>query len=234
MIFLMSIACGILFNSLYNRINLSLEYETRIYALYQKLLCNYAPLLVIAVGTAQLLEWNVSIKPCVFLNLFSITKSHNTWIKSNSIVKEDNTINRQWWLQYLSAGFWKPERRKVKTQSRRTMSTKGGYMVPLIVQSSGVLAKMMRVEAEHWSNPDINVKVIWRGRRTMLRQQQRANPTAPPYCYKDECWMCQQHDTFLRCQPAMFSLDTTAIIPTARPDIQAYDSQVKAHEPLLT
>ena len=98
-------------------------------------------------------------------------------------------------------GFRKLERRKEKIQSRRTWSTKGGYTAPIIVQSTpgGVLAKMMREVAEKESTPEIRFKVIERGGTTLIRQLQRANPTAPPKCSKADCGPCQQGDTYLRC-----------------------------------
>ena len=99
------------------------------------------------------------------------------------------------------SGYRKLERRKEKIQSRRTWSTKGGYTAPIIVQSTpgGVLAKMMREVAEQESTPDIKFKVIERGGTTLIRQLQKANPTAPPRCSKDDCGMCSHQDTYLRC-----------------------------------
>ena len=98
-------------------------------------------------------------------------------------------------------GFRKLERRQEKIQSRRTWSTQGGYTAPIIVQSTpgGVLAKLMREVAEKESTPDIKFKVIERGGTTLIRQLQRANPTAPPKCSKTDCGICSQEDSYLRC-----------------------------------
>ena len=79
--------------------------------------------------------------------------------------------------------------------------TKGVYTAPIIVQSTlgGVLAKLMREVAEKESTPDIKFKVIERGGTTLIRQLQRANPTAPPKCSKTDCGICSQEDSYLRC-----------------------------------
>ena len=99
------------------------------------------------------------------------------------------------------AGYKKNERRKQKQLKKKTWSTKGGYIAPIIIPSTpdGKLAKMLRKVAEEESENGIKFKIIEKGGLTMEKMLQKPNPTASGICGKENCVMDKQGSSDTMC-----------------------------------
>ena len=96
--------------------------------------------------------------------------------------------------------YMRLERRKAKKEKKKSWSTKGGYLAPVIVPSTpgGLLAKMLRDIAEKEAC-GLKLKVIERGGRTVEKLLSRSNPTASDSCGRPDCVGCNQPGGMRNC-----------------------------------
>ena len=106
-------------------------------------------------------------------------------------------------------GFKKIERRKDKQTKRKTWSTKGGYVAPIIVPSTpdGTLAKMLRDVADSEAIPGLRFKVIEKGGKRLESMLSRPHPTSFGHCIRKnhpkpnkQCVGCNQEGGITNCQ----------------------------------
>ena len=112
--------------------------------------------------------------------------------------------------------YQKVERRKAKFERKKSWASTGGYTSVIIVPATpgGTLAKQMRAVCDRGATKNIKIRIVERGGKTLLRQLQRSNPTAPPKCFRSDCAACEQEDTFLRCHKDSVTYRYTCLQPS--------------------
>ena len=110
-------------------------------------------------------------------------------------------------------GYKKLERRKLKKQKKRNWSSKGGYVAPIIIQSTpgGKLLKIMKKIAA--SEPELKFNVVERGGITVEKMLSRPNPTASEGCGRSECLGCEQEGGIKRCMKPNHMYSYTCMEP---------------------
>ena len=92
-------------------------------------------------------------------------------------------------------GFQKIQRRKEKMEKKKSWSTKGGYIAPIIIPATpnSELAKILRTIADQEALPNMRFKIVEKGGRRLENVLSKPNPTASDQCVRAEtCVSCQQ------------------------------------------
>ena len=109
------------------------------------------------------------------------------------------------------AGYRKLERRKEKKEKKKNWSSKGGYLAPIIVQSTpgGELARRLRKVCERRG---AKFKIQERGGITLGNLLQNPNPTASDHCGKEDCFMDAQPEGGKKCHKSNVMYEWTCRI----------------------
>ena len=146
------------------------------------------------------LDWKTEIAPFVtdYMTRMKIAGYGETYRKE--VLKHALNIYFDKWKAnnegsrpiYRPKDYQKEERQRNKNIKKHTWAKKGGHIAPIFVPATpgSLLLKALRQVAEKEGKEGIRFNVVETGGRTMKRELQKSNPTAPPGCSKDDCLCC--------------------------------------------
>ena len=172
-------------------------------------------------GTSRELDWDENVAPvlseyCGRMMAGGYSEKYRKNIVKHALVIYDDKIRKNDAGEVplnRPKGYKKIQRRKEKRRKKRNWSSKGGYVAPIIIQSTpdARLLKMMKQVAE--TEPELKFNIIEKGGITVEKMLARPNPTASDGCAIPECEGCKQEGGMKKCQKCNHMYSYTCMEP---------------------
>ena len=172
-------------------------------------------------GTSRELDWDENVAPvlseyCGRMMAGGYSEKYRKNIVKHALAIYDDKTRKNYAGEVplnRPKGYKKIQRRKEKRRKKRNWSSKGGYVAPIIIQSTpdARLLKMIKQVAE--TEPELKFNIIEKGGITVEKMLARPNPTASDGCAIPECEGFKQEGGMKKCQKCNHMYSYTCMEP---------------------
>ena len=148
------------------------------------------------------LDWDTEVAPFVTDYMDRMRKAeYSETYRREVLIHAINIYDKKWKDHnegtrpiHRPKDYQKDKRRREKEEKKHEWAKKDVHIAPISVPTTpgSELMKAMRLVAEKEAKEGIRFNIIEMGGRTLKREFQKSNPTAPPGCTKEDCLCCNE------------------------------------------